>query len=190
MSRLAAGFYWFPFFRRCARFSTGRVCTEGRYVILSDFPRPVNSGTGMEAWPEASEQDAPQGVRAQGTRAERGQADRGTGAAGRQYHPWPRSKSPERKRRVATNERSEIRGEGCRLCRPAVPQSGTVVTPSYALEWFSRFFSILCRKHRFAKAFIAFRWPTCRFFSGPLVGHVGHVRRFPMALNTLLGPPP
>jgi len=51
----------------------------------------------MEAWPEASEQDAPQGVRAQGTRAERGQADRGTGAAGRQYHPWTRSKGPDRR---------------------------------------------------------------------------------------------
>ena len=184
MSRLAAGLYWFPLFRRCARFSTGRVCTKGRYVILSDFPWPVNSGTGMEMGPEASEQDAPQGVRAQGTRAERGQADRGTGAAGRQYHPWTRSKGPDRR------EGWTRRVQGCRLCRPRRVRSDRRDAPPYALEWFSRFFSILCRKHRFAKAFIAFRWPTCRFFSGPLVGHVGHVRRFPMALNTLLGPPP
>lgn len=67
---------------------------------------------------------------------------------------------------------------------PTTPAQAGVTPPLMPFCISGPIFSILCRKHRFAKALMAFRWPICRFFSGPSVGHVAHV---PLDLLSLLG---
>lgn len=84
-----------------------------------------------------------------------------------------RSKSPERQRRVVTNERSEIRNEGCRLCRPTVPQSGTVVTPSYALCHFGAGFSTFRAETHFSRGFHSFPMAHLSLFRWAIGGPRG-----------------
>ena len=94
-----------------------------------------------------------------------------------------RSKGPRPKGGVDPEAALAVVGSRAVGCADHARASGRDAPP-YALLHFGADFSILCRKHRFAKALLAFRWPICRFFSGPSVGHVAHV---PLDLLSLLG---
>ena len=65
---------------------------------------------------------------------------------------------------------------------PTTPAQAGVTPPLMPFCISGLIFSILCRKHCFAKALLAFRWPICRFFSGPSVGHVAHIPLEPLSL--------
>lgn len=54
--------------------------------------------------------------------------------------------------------------------------------PPYALLHFGPIFLHFVSKPILAKALMAFRWPTRRFFSGPSVGHVAHIPLEPLSL--------
>lgn len=152
MSRLAAGFCWFPFFLRCARFSTGRVCTEGRYVILSVFPRSVNRWYGDGSGARGPGAGRPAGR----PRTGHPSASEGKRTGGRVLPVG--STTPVRAVRApSVSEGWTRRVQGCRLCRPRGPRSGPRVSPPYALARFSSIFYISCRKHRFAGATAIFR---------------------------------
>lgn len=82
------------------------------------------------------------------------------------YHV--RSKGPRPKGGVDPEAALAVVGSRAVGCVPTTP-------PLMPFVISGQIFLHFVSKPILAGAFIAFRWPTCRFFSGPLVGHVAHV---------------
>lgn len=109
------------------------------------------------------------------TRPEGGQADRGTGGCGSIRHPYPRSKGPRPKGGV------DPKGPGLSAV-PTTPAQAGVTPPLMPFCISGPIFLCCVENTLFAKALLAFRWPTRRFFGGPSVGHVAHIPLEPLSL--------
>ncbi len=65
---------------------------------------------------------------------------------------------------------------------PTTPAQAGVTPPLMPFCISGPIFLCCVENTLFAKALLAFRWPTRRFFSGPSVGHVAHIPLEPLSL--------